>query len=237
MELSQPTIIANNLASIQDKIDQAALRSGRASSEVCLIAVTKYVDAELTRMVIEAGCQNLGESRPQQLWEKAEVLSELKPHWHMIGHLQRNKVRRTLPRLSCLHSIDSPRLLKTLHDECERADLKVRGLLEVNVSGDEAKTGMSEDDAKRLMDQLGEVPRVQIIGLMGMASRDGNLQSAQRDFARLREIRDRLQTLAGSEIELRELSMGMSHDFAEAIAEGSTMVRIGSRLFDGILQR
>jgi pyridoxal phosphate enzyme (YggS family) len=235
MESSQRSIIAGNIASIREKIEQAAQRSGRTSDDVCLIAVTKYVGAELTRLVVETGCHHLGESRPQLLWEKAETLSDLKPNWHMIGHLQRNKVRRTLPWLSCLHSIDSPRLLTALHDECVRDNCEVRGLLEINVSGDASKTGMTEDDAKQLVGQLSAVPRVKVVGLMGMASRDGDLQSAQHEFAKLREIRDRLQTCTGSEIELRELSMGMSHDFAEAIAEGSTMVRIGSSLFEGIL--
>lgn len=235
MKPSNRTIIADNLASIREKIDEAAQRSGRNGSDICLIAVTKYVDTELTRFVLEAGCQHLGESRPQLLWEKADALSELKPHWHMIGHMQRNKVRRTLPWLSCIHSIDSLRLLAALNDECERADLEVRGLLEINVSGDASKTGMPQGEAEQLVGQLNEYSRVRIIGLMGMASRSGDLASAQHDFARLRKVRDRLQELAGPELQLDELSMGMSHDFAEAIAEGSTMVRIGSSLFEGIL--
>lgn len=234
MKPIQQKFIAENIASIQEEIEAAAQKTGRLGRDICLIAVTKYVDVDLTQMVLESGCRHLGESRPQQLWEKASALSSQEPNWHMIGHLQRNKVRRTLPSLSCIHSIDSLRLLASLDEECRRQGKEIEGLLEVNVSGDVSKTGMTEDDAKLLLDRRSEYPQVKLTGVMGMASRSGNLSTAQQEFSSLREIRDRLQSHGGADVKLDELSMGMSHDFAQAIAEGATMVRIGSRLFQGL---
>ena len=112
------TRIAENVAGIRGRIADAAARSGRSADAVTLVAVTKYVAADVIRRVVAAGCRDLGESRPQQLWERAEELADLPIRWHLIGHLQRNKVRRTLPLVTMLHSVDSPRLLAAIDEEC-----------------------------------------------------------------------------------------------------------------------
>ncbi len=229
-------IITRNLAAIRQRIDRAACRAGRTSGEVTLVAVTKYVDETTTRAAIAAGCRNLGESRPQHLIPKAEAIRDESVRWHMIGHLQRNKVRRVLPLVSLVESVDNVRLLEAIDRIADESDLpRVPVLLEVNISGDPNKNGFLPDALGPLLEKLPTYRHVDIRGLMGMAGLMGTAETARRDFARLRELRDRLVGEAPEGISFPELSMGMSGDFEEAIEEGATMVRIGSALFEGIL--
>lgn len=227
--------LVENLSRIRDRMAQAARRSGRAPDAVRLVAVTKYVDAQRAAWLPAAGCFDLGESRPQALWTKAEAIDAPQVQWHLIGHLQRNKIRRTLPYVSWIHSVDSARLLDALQQEAEAADHAVRVLLEVNVAGESAKTGFAPDAMLPLSDQLDRWPRLQVLGLMAMARLDGDAAAAQRDFARLRELRDAMQQRCPPHVQLQELSMGMSGDYEEAIAEGATLVRVGSAVWEGLL--
>lgn len=230
-----PQRIAHSWNRVRDAVADAAVAAGRAPSSVTIVGVSKYVDAPTTAALLAAGCRDLGESRPQCLWQKAEWfdqqgdLAEL-PRWHLVGHLQRNKVRRTLPLVNLIHSVDSPRLLDALHSEAVALGRIARVLLEVNVSGEQAKTGLPPDAAERLLQQTLSVPQVQVIGLMAMAGWGTAGDDARRQFARLRALRDRWQDASGAP--LPELSMGMSNDFAEAVQEGATMVRIGTALFE-----
>lgn len=226
--------IADNLSHIRQQIADAAARSGRDAAGVTLVAVTKYVDTAAAKALLDAGCHDLGESRPQELWRKAETLAGTEVRWHLIGHLQRNKVRRTLPHLTLLHACDSLRLLKELDRVATEASSKVQALLEVNVSGDASKHGFRPSEMSSVVDSLTDYKEVRICGLMGMASLAGNLDDARRDFERLRLLRDRLAGNMPSGVELNELSMGMSGDFEVAIEEGATMVRVGSALFEGL---
>jgi pyridoxal phosphate enzyme (YggS family) len=222
--------IAENVARVRGRIADAAARSGRPASQITLVAVTKYVSAAMVRPLIAAGCIDLGESRPQQLWEKAAALGDLPVRWHLIGHLQRNKVRRTLPLVTMIHSVDSPRLLAAIEEE-PAATLPV--LLEVNISGETAKQGLAPEAIESFLAQAAGCRNVTIRGLMGMAGLEGGLDTARRDFAALRELRDRLRPRCPAGVTLDELSMGMSGDFEVAIEEGATIVRVGSALFEG----
>lgn len=222
--------IAERWIQVCERVASAAKLSGRQSSDITIIGVSKYADIEQTRQLYEAGCRNFGESRPQSLWEKSDALSELAIRWHMIGHLQRNKSRRTLPLIHCIHSVDSIRLSKQLEIDANELEKEIRVLLEVNVSGDANKTGMLPDQLSEIATSIVQLPHLKVIGLMGMAGL-GNSEP-KSDFAAIRQLRDQLQIELGSEVPLSELSMGMSGDFETAIAEGSTMVRIGSMLFD-----
>jgi len=226
--------IANNVAAVKQRIAEAAKRSGRDTADVCLVAVTKYVDTETTRAIFLAGCQDLGESRPQQLWSKAEALAGIEARWHMVGHLQRNKVARTLPLVSLLHSMDSLRLARELEREAAKLDRTINVLLEVNISGDTAKHGFSPDDVEPALPELAQLAHVRVQGLMTMAHREGGVDVARADFAALRDLRDRLSNVCPQNVSLAQLSMGMSGDFEAAIAEGATIVRVGSVLFEGI---
>lgn len=236
--------IAENLQAVRDRIAAAAKRSGRTAEDVTLVAVTKYVDLMAIQALVEAGCTELGESRPQALWSKAAAigdwLREARPpqarevRWHMIGHLQRNKVEQTLPLVSLVHSGDSLRLITALDQAASKIGRKASVLIEVNVSGDETKHGFRPDEIEPLLPQLAALEHVAIPGLMCMAAREGDEDVARRNFVQLRELRDRLRKDAPARISLDELSMGMSDDYEIAIEEGATIVRVGSALFEGI---
>lgn len=248
--------IADNLRRVQERIARAAESTGRRAAEITLVGVTKYVDTNLALELAAAGCHHLGESRPQELWKKhsgfeqrqsisfvhrsgaylpSATLAPPNVHWHLIGHLQRNKVARTLPLVSLIHSVDSERLLAELNDAGMKAgDSRpaVDVLLEVNTSGEAAKHGLAPDVVARLLDTAPQYPHVNILGLMTMAALEGGPVIAARNFATLRELRDRLKPNLPEEVSLDELSMGMSADFEIAIREGATIVRIGSLLWE-----
>jgi pyridoxal phosphate enzyme (YggS family) len=226
--------ISANVERVKQRIAKAAENAGRSADEVQLVAVSKYVGVAESAALIAAGCQPLGESRPQQLWEKAAAAELANADWHLIGHLQRNKVRRTLPLVSLIHSVDSVRLLKTIDENSKQLDCKTCVLLEVNCSGEEAKHGLTPDELKQLLEIAPEFESVEIQGLMTMAARAGGEAVAAENFSKLRELRDEVARDCPPEVSLSELSMGMSHDFETAIREGATIVRVGSLLFDGM---
>lgn len=226
--------IADNLARVRRQIAEAATRVGRDASEVTLVAVSKYVDVDAAQALVDAGCRDLGESRPQELWRKADALGNAELKWHFIGHLQRNKVRRTLPLLSLLHACDSMRLLEETERVAVDANINVQALLEVNISGDATKHGFHPDDIPSVVESLGAYERIKVCGLMAMASLAGSADDARCEFKRLRVLRDELQLVAPPNVNLCELSMGMSRDFELAIEEGATIVRVGSALFEGL---
>jgi pyridoxal phosphate enzyme (YggS family) len=224
--------IKSNWQRVLAEVTEATEAVGRDPASVRIVGVSKYVDVETTALLIDAGCHDLGENRPQQLWQKAEALVDRSPlRWHMIGHVQTNKVRRMLRHNPLIHSIDSERLLQVIADEAAKQNRTVEGLLEVNISGDENKTGLPADQIGELL--LNADPtHVRIRGLMAMAGWGTEAGEAARQFQAVAELRDRLQS--ETQKSLPELSMGMSGDFREAIAAGATMVRIGSALFEGI---
>jgi hypothetical protein len=226
--------IVDNLARVRQQIADAAHRSRQAPSEITLVAVTKYVDVDTAASLLDAGCVNLGESRPQELWKKADALPSRQVNWHLIGHLQRNKVRRTLPHVTLLQSCDSTRLLEEVNRVAADLNLTARALLEVNISGDETKHGFAPEELERVLETLPSHGNLEVCGLMAMASLHGDLDAARRDFERLRVLRDGLTASSSPAVALKELSMGMSRDFEVAIEEGATIVRVGSALFDGI---
>ena len=226
------THIAANVADIRHRIAEAARRSGRSADAVKLIAVTKYAGPDEIRALAAAGCTELGESRPQQLWEHADAIGDLSVRWHMIGHLQRNKVERTLPLVTMVHSVDSVRLAEAIDAAAGASGRPMPVLLEVNISGEAAKHGFAPTDIEPLFPQLLELKQIEITGLMCIAGLEGGDAAARRDFAALRTLRDRLQAVCPAGVHLNELSMGMSGDFEIAIEEGATMVRVGSALFE-----
>jgi pyridoxal phosphate enzyme (YggS family) len=206
------------------------------------VAVTKYVTADIAQVVFDAGVQDLAESRPQALWEKASTVGRgamLPPRWHLIGHLQRNKIRRTLPLLGMLQSLDSLRLLEALEAEATKeSEASTRPpldvLVEVNLTDDTGRSGALIGDVAALVAAAARSPCVRLRGLMGMASRPDLGTDPRRDFARLRDVRDSLAPTLPDPAIISELSMGMSEDFEAGILEGATIVRIGSALFDSL---
>jgi pyridoxal phosphate enzyme (YggS family) len=226
--------VAENLESVRGRIAAAAARSGRTADAISLVVATKYVTTDLAAAVITAGCRDLGESRPQELWVKAAALPDPAIRWHLIGHLQRNKIRRTLPLVSLIHSVDSQRLLAAINEEAKLAGRIVPVLLEANVSGDAAKTGLAPAELEPLVTEAAALEYVEVRGLMGMAGLEGDDAAVRQDFIQLRTLRDRLARNLPPQFTLDELSMGMSGDFEIAIEEGATIVRLGSLLFEGV---
>jgi pyridoxal phosphate enzyme (YggS family) len=225
--------IAANLARVRQQIEAAARRSGRTSNDVRLVAVTKYIDVDATRALVDAGCCDLGESRPQDLWAKAISLADTNAAWHLIGHLQRNKIRRTLPLAKLIHSVDSEPALASIDRIASELQLVSHVLIEVNASGDASKDGVPPAGVMPLLASAASYPHVVIDGLMTMAALEGGGTGARRNFASLRTLRDELAPQCPSNVSLAELSMGMSGDFEVAIEEGATIVRVGSALLEG----
>ncbi|MGY8771154.1 MAG: YggS family pyridoxal phosphate-dependent enzyme [Pirellulales bacterium] len=233
MNQKQINQIEQNLLEVQQRITAAAAKSGRDEKQIQLIAITKYVGLEEIRCLLDLGCKKLGESRPQQLWDKADHFADQSIDWHMIGNLQRNKAKRTVPLVSLLHSGNSLRLLKTVNDLATATE-PLDVLLEVNISGDAEKHGFTPLQLPEVMQQISEFPNLRVKGLMGMAARDGDEDAARRNFSTLRQLRDQYRDKSPENMQLDELSMGMSRDFEIAIEEGATMVRVGSGLFKGL---
>jgi hypothetical protein len=228
--------IAENLARIQMRIGAACRRAGLDTAEVRLVAVTKSARLDWIESLIALGVRDLGESRPQQLLERATDVSQLQVigepiRWHLIGHLQRNKVRKILPVAACLHSVDSLSLTTRIDGLGIELGLRPRVLLEMNVSGEASKDGFTPSLLAAEWPSLCKLRNVEIAGLMTMAPFSEDPEDARPTFERLRELRDRL---ARDLPQLRELSMGMSGDFEVAIEEGATLVRVGTSLFEGL---
>ena len=222
-----------NLDVVEERIVKACARAGRQRSEVTLVAVTKTVSTELAALLPDLGVRDLGESRPQELWRKAAELP-LGVRWHFLGHLQRNKIERTLPLVQIIHAVDSVRLLQALEQEATRQRRSVSILLEINASGEASKQGFGPNELTALRPSLSELKQVQVCGLMTMAALQ-DAEACRPTFAKLRDLRDALRaTLAGSH-PVKHLSMGMSNDFEIAIEEGATLIRLGTVLFDGVL--
>lgn len=226
-------LLAERIAEVRARIAAACQRVGRDPHEVTLVAVTKTVSPRVAGFLPNLGVADLGESRPQELWRKVDAHKDLPVRWHLIGHLQRNKVERTLPLVHLIHSVDSLRLLQAIAVEAkDRA--RPRVLLEVNVSHEEQKHGFDLEELLSLHEHIAMRP-IEVIGLMGMAALADEAERARTAFAELRNVRDRLQSEWRSyRIQLAHLSMGMSGDFEVAIEEGATLVRVGTTLFHGL---
>lgn len=214
--------LQNRLAAVRQRIENALRRADRHDA-VTLVAVTKTVTADVAAELFQLGVHDFGENRPQDLWRKQAVI----PHanWHFIGHLQRNKIERTIPLVSQIHSIDSLRLLEAI----EAFGSNVRGLLEVNCSREPNKGGFAPSELPILAEALATLKHVSVEGLMTMAAYHDNPEQSRSTFAELRNLREGLRSRTG--LQLPHLSMGMSNDFEIAIEEGATIVRLGTILF------
>lgn len=226
-------LLRNRLAETERRIAAACVRAGRLRSDVTLIAVTKTVSAAVARLLPEFGIADLGENRPQALWEKASALPAT-VRWHLIGHLQRNKIDRTLPLTTLFHSVDSVRLAEALSKEALEQGRPADVLLEINVSGEASKQGFDPSGAGAAAAEISRLPSLRLRGLMTMAPYCEDPQQCRPVFAGLRRLLDAVRPQLPAPDAFRELSMGMTNDFEVAIEEGATFVRIGTALFEGI---
>jgi pyridoxal phosphate enzyme (YggS family) len=221
------------LAAVEERIRSACARAGRRREEITLLPITKTVSSELAGLLPELGYSDLGESRPQELWRKAAVLPRM-VRWHLVGHLQRNKIERTLPLVHLIHSVDSLRLLQALDEEAALRERPVAVLLEVNASHEANKHGLLPDEVPGLVPALGALRRVQVLGLMTMAAFEEDPQRCRPTFTTIRGLAAQLGGLLSPAHRMEVLSMGMSNDFEVAIEEGATLVRIGTALFENL---
>jgi len=214
--------IEQNVRNLQQRIARACERAGRSPDEVTLVAVTKTVDVSAIEAAFNAGIRDFGESRVQEAKPKIEQLQRLKPGitWHMLGHLQTNKAKTAADIFDIIHSVDSLKLARTLND-CSQKKLPI--LIQVNVSAEATKSGFQLPEVKDAVKQIGQLPNLEIQGLMTIAPWVDNAEEVRPVLRQMRQLRDSLG--------LRHLSMGMSDDFEVAIEEGATLVRIGRAIF------
>ncbi len=237
---------------VKQRVAEAAQRSGRSPSSVYLIAVTKFAEPEDIRELIELGHRDFGENKVQQLSQRASVINEwfdrmrLHPRvagehgsfdpstpvrWHMIGHLQRNKVRKIADLVRLVHSVDSLRLAEEIQQIANKLDREIDVLLQVNVSGEESKFGVPIAAAAAIAEQIDTMINVRVRGLMTMAPLSKDPDAVRPHFVRCRELFDDMATQGVGEGHFDLLSMGMSGDYEVAIEEGANLVRVGSAIF------
>ncbi len=220
---------AEILSSVRGRIDAACARAGRKPGDVKIVAVTKTHGAEVVEEAWSNGLAIVGENKVQEAaWKKGMSVSG--PQWHLIGHLQGNKVRQALGLFDMIHSVDSAKLADRIEAVAEECGYSPRILLEVNVSGEKSKSGLAPSEVAAVLEHIAAgCPRITVEGLMTMAPFSPNPEDARPHFRALRELRDRLESTTGAR--LPELSMGMSGDFEVAVEEGATFVRLGTVLF------
>lgn len=214
--------LATRLEAVRQRLAQAAQRAGRNPAGVALVGVSKNFPPEMVDAAVNAGLTLFGENKVQEARAKIPEVSS-RAHWHLIGHLQTNKARDAVALFELIHSVDSVKLAMELNKYAERAGKTQRVLLEVNVSGEASKFGLKTEDLPAVLAEIQALPRLQVDGLMTMAPFGKDAEAARPYFRRLREL--------GATHGLRELSMGMSHDFEVAVEEGATLVRVGTAIF------
>jgi len=220
--------IAENLERVRKQIVAASKKSGRNVDDLELVAISKTHDAVKVREAIEAEQSLFGESRVQEARVKIPDLpSNLR--WHFVGHLQKNKIRHALPLFELIHSVDSLALAQDINRIAEEDGLHPRVLLEVNVAGEGSKFGFTPEKLREDLENLLALPRLSILGLMTIPPIADEAEASRKYFVELRELRDRLQT--EFHVDLAQLSMGMTQDFAIAVEEGATLVRVGTAIF------
>lgn len=220
--------IAENLASIEKNMNSACQRAGRKRDCVKLVAVSKTKPNQLIAEAIEAGQLEFGENKVQELIAKNPEFPD-QVQWHLIGHLQKNKIRKALPCCDLLHTLDSRALADQVDRISGELERKTRALIQVNISNDPAKFGFSAEEVEAAMDHLLSKDHLEIEGLMTIPEFDPEPENTRRHFAGLTQLRDQLAEQF--QVSLPHLSMGMSHDFHVAIEEGATLVRVGSSIF------
>jgi pyridoxal phosphate enzyme (YggS family) len=251
LRVAKNSPLDERLREVRERIASACAKANREVSEVTLIAVTKTAAPEQIREILQLGVGDLGESRVQVLTQKVAQLNEFyqrqkargeadavaslpaKLRWHMIGHLQRNKVKPILPLVDFIHSLDSLRLAEEIEASAGKLGRKVPVLLQVNASEEKSKFGVAVGAAVHLAEQIASMSHVALVGLMTMAPLEATLDESRAVFARTHEIFEEVRWNKIGGAGFRHLSMGMSNDYEPAIAEGATMVRIGTALFGG----
>lgn len=223
-------MLSENLKEVEERIRRACVRSGRNRNDVTLIAVSKTKPAEVLQEAYDLGIRTFGENKVQELTEKYDLLPG-DIQWHMIGHLQRNKVKYIIDKTELIHSVDSLRLAETIEKEAEKHDMICDVLIEVNVAGEESKYGVDPEELNDLIMEISRFRHVRVRGLMTIAPFVENPEENRPIFARLRKLSVDIASKNIDNITMSVLSMGMTNDYETAIEEGATMIRVGPGIF------
>ena len=234
METNNYKIVEKNLTELQERIESACSRSIYNQESVELVISTKYVDADIIRILFELGVPCIGENQLQATERKKEGLNDLDLRWHMFGHLQRNKVKKAVRIFDLIHSVESVTLAKEINKESEKLGKNSRILVEVNVSGEETKYGLSPEETIPFLCEINNLESIKVEGLMTMMPIVDDPETCRPMFKELRELSERIRDENIQNVEMNILSMGMTQDFEVAIEEGANLVRIGSAVFEGI---
>ena len=223
-------MIRDNYYEVEQRVCEACEKSKRKRSDVTLIAVSKTKPIEMIKEVMECGAVDFGENKVQEMCGKIEALE--KPlRWHLIGHLQRNKVKYIVDKAYLIHSVDSLRLAEEIQKEAQKAGVICKVLVEVNIGGEESKDGVTADEAPKLIKEIAKLSNVKVIGLMTVAPPAETPEDNRVYFAGMKKLSQDIAAMNIPNVEMKELSMGMTGDFEVAIEEGATMVRVGTAIF------
>ena len=223
-------MLKDNFETVEKNVANACARAGRDRSEVTLIAVSKTKPVEMLREVYDAGSRDFGENKVQEICEKYDKLpSDIK--WHMIGHLQRNKVKQVIDKVTLIHSVDSYRLAQEISVQAQKKGLSIPILIEVNIAGEESKFGISADDTIQLVEEIAALPNLKIQGLMTIAPYVVDPEENRLYFRQIKQLSVDIKNKNIDNVSMDILSMGMTGDYEVAIEEGATMVRVGTGIF------
>lgn len=223
--------IKKNIERILEKTAQAAIRSNRNPEDITVIAVSKTVDAERAREAVEGGLVNLGENRVQELVNKYEQLDDIDVKWHLIGHLQKNKVKYIIDKAALIHSVESLELAKEINKRALSHNITANVLIELNIGEEESKFGISDDTVYDFVRSMEQFENIKILGLMTVAPFTENPEDIRWVFKKMKEIFDKISGMTLKNTEMKYLSMGMTNDFEIAIEEGANIIRIGTAIF------
>lgn len=222
--------VCENYLAVEEKVKEACRRAGRSRDEVTLIAVSKTKPMSMIEELLPLGVVDFGENKVQELTAKEEALPS-GIRWHMIGHLQRNKVKYIVDKACLIHSLDSLRLAETVSQEAKKKGVTANILIEVNVAGEDSKFGVSPDETAALAEAISELPNIAVKGLMTIAPFVENAEEIREVFRNLRKLSVDIEEKKFNNVTMAVLSMGMTGDYEVAIEEGATMVRVGTGIF------
>lgn len=222
--------VGENLIDLLESIDKEIDLAGRKKDEVKLLAVTKTVDVERIKEIKEFGLKEIGENKVQEIEEKYDALKD-DFDFHMIGSLQKNKINKLLGKIKLIHSLDSLSLIEALDKRLANNNMELDGLLQVNISKEESKSGFYKDEVEKVLEQMHEYKNLHIVGFMTMAPFTEDETVVRNTFRGLYELKEKLSAKNFDNVDLKYLSMGMTHDYKIAIQEGSNILRIGSKIF------
>lgn len=222
-------MIRENLEEVEKRITAAALRNGRKRDDITLIAVTKTHGVDVMNEAIRLGVTDIGENKPQEVRDKFENVLPVK--WHLIGHLQTNKVKYVIDKVCMIHSVDSIKLMDEIERQAQKHNLVMDVLIQINISGEETKSGINKDELEDLLIHAGKLEHVKVKGLMTIASKTDNYITKTLQFDNMRQLFIDIQQKKYDNVNMLYLSMGMSGDFETAIECGANMIRVGSAIF------